>query len=163
MTTMLSLDTSTTSSGVALWINGQLTKHYYVCTSKTSDCKERDMMKMLVQLIEQYEPDIVVCEDLNIVNNISVAKKLAALLGAIEGACILAGIHFDKMAATSWRKWVCGNVKPPRKRKEAKLWDIMRVQEIFRITPANDDEADAILIGEAYKRLCDYYSKENKE
>lgn len=152
--TMLSFDTATASSGVAVWKNGVLKKSFCLTTPKNSIYKEHDMIGLLVSTIIKYKPDIVVCEDLNIVNNISVAKKLSALIGSLEGVCVCTGAYFDKIPASSWRKWITSDIKPPRKREEAKLWDIERVKEIFNITPANDDEADAILIGEAYKRMC---------
>lgn len=155
MTRMLSLDTSTTNTGVALWENGELKYTLSLSTPKDEPRKDMAMIERIISFIRSTKPDIVICEDLNVVNNIAVAKKLASIIGAINGVCIYNGIFFDKLPPTSWRRYITiDGDKPPRARKDVKLWDIKQVVRLFNILPANDDEADAILIGEAYKRMC---------
>lgn len=173
-TTMISLDTSTRCSGVAVWKNGVLKQYFSIKTSSQSDDKAGDMICALIDVIKKHKPDIVICEDLNVVNNIKVAKNLSSIIAAIEGVCYYLNIFFYKMPPTKWRRYISTDTedKPPKKRKELKMWDMKQCVRIFgKMSPQNDDEADAILVGEAYKRLCvendkdsaSYDEEENEE
>ena len=70
------------------------------------------------------------------------------LLGAVYGKCVADGITFDSLRPTEWRKLVDPG-KKPRKRDELKKWSVDKVKELYGID-ANDDIADAILIGVGY-------------
>ncbi len=150
---MLSLDTSTTSTGVAIWKNAKLHRHFCVKTNKNSETKADDMITYITTLIHKENPQIIVCEDLNVVNNIAVAKNLAKIIGAIKGICEYTDMFFFSLPSSKWRKLICDGNTPPKKRAELKPWDIEQAKRLFNIIPECDDDADACLIGEAYIRL----------
>ena len=153
MTKMISMDTSTTCTGIAIWENAKLSKHFCIKTDKKSETKADDMITQLVALIRKEKPQIIICEGLNVVNNIAVAKNLAKIIGAVKGVCEFNNIFYDSLAPSSWRKLICDKNIPPKKRIDLKPWDIEQVKRLFKFEPENDDEADAVLIGEAYVRL----------
>lgn len=155
MTRMLSLDTSTTATGVAVWNNGNLAQHFIVSTSKKSTNKTHEMILLLTDILKWYNPDIVICEELNVINNVATAKKLSSVIGAIEGISVFIGAHFDTLPPSVWRKQIsdAGHM-PPKHRNDLKKWDIEQTIRLFNIIPEDDNEADAILVGEAYKRIC---------
>lgn len=160
MVKMISMDTSTTCTGVAIWKNAKLSKHFCIRTDKKSETKADDMIEKIVALIRKENPQIIICEGLNVVNNVAVAKNLAKIIGAIKGVCEFNDMFYDVLAPSQWRKLVCDGNMPPKKREDLKPWDIDRVKTLFKFMPENDDEADAVLIGEAYRRLIDTQGEE---
>ena len=154
MPIMLTLDTSTTCTGAAVWKNGELQSVTSLYSTPGELCRDMEMIKEIILYIVKIKPDIVICEDLNVINNIAVAKKLSGIIGAVNGVCIYKNIFFDKISPKIWRKLITGENTPPKHRKELKQWDIEQVKILFNIDVKNDDEADAVLLGEAYKRLC---------
>ena len=87
-TTMLSMDTSTTCTGVAVYTNGCLEKVLSLTTPKKEPDKERYMINRISTCVKIYKPRIVIAEDLNVMKNIAVAKKLSEIIGAVKGICI---------------------------------------------------------------------------
>ena len=161
-TTMLSMDTSTTCTGVAVYTNGCLEKVLSLTTPKKEPDKERYMINRISTCVKIYKPRIVIAEDLNVMKNIAVAKKLSEIIGAVKGICIHDDIFYDTLEPSKWRKLVAQNVADPvpRVRKDLKEWDIKVAKEYLKldgldllIDIQNDNEADAVLIGEAYKIL----------
>lgn len=147
---LLSLDTSTTSTGFALYINGKLTE-YGKLTDSTSKSSERmaNMIKMVFKKIDEYCPDIIVTELTAVIRNPKVQRELTMLLGAIYGKCVFENIDYYSFRPTEWRK-LADSEKKPRKREELKQWSIDLVNKIFNAELDSDDISDAILIGMAY-------------
>ena len=156
MTTMVSLDTSTNSTGFAVYDNGELSAHFVIESSgRTSEEKIRDMIRKIYNWLDYYTPKIIVIELTAVARNVKVQRNLTMILGAVLGYCINKNIYtFFTFRPTEWRSLVCGDTKPPKKREELKQWSKDKVKEIFKIELDSDDIADAILIGYAYIQLC---------
>ena len=150
---LLSIDSSTKSTGYSLFTNG---KFYYQCTINHSDIKDGEerlakMMYDISEIINDNHPDIVVWETPVVIRNPQTQRDLSMLAGAIMGKCVEKNIFYYQFRPTEWRKLVSDkNEKLPRKRDELKIWGKKKVKELFGIEVENDDESDSILIGQAY-------------
>ena len=163
---MLSFDTSTTDSGWALWKNGILTDYGNIDLTKEKDINKVDeMSKRLISIIKQVKPDIIVCEDANVSKDIKTLKKLSEIIGVLRG-CALSypDCWFDKLIPGEWKCLIASeNETIPTKREQCKAWSIKKTKELFDISTKNDNISDAILIGEAYKRLFSEKNADYKE
>jgi len=150
---LMAIDSSTTGSGYAIYINGEL-NYYNVCsTNYLSNSKERleTMMRSLCQKIEKDKPDIVITELTVVTRNAEAQRNLSMLLGAIYYKCLELNIEYHALRPTEWRKLVKNkNETLPRKREELKKWSKNRVKEIYKIDTDNDNISDAILLGQGY-------------
>lgn len=147
---LLSLDTSTSSTGWAVYINGNLSE-YGVLTNGKGDTQSRlhNMIKSIFDLISSYSPAAIVIETPVVVRNPKVQRLLTMIFGAVYGKCVVDHIEFNELRPTEWRKLIDSG-KKPRKREELKEWSIKKVKDLFYIENINDDMSDAILIGQAY-------------
>ena len=154
MVKMIALDTSTTETGYGVFKNGKLNKSGIIKLSdKPAEKRVDKMMSEIKKLIIKHKPEIVVIEDLAVFNNMATNKNLCELIGFVRGLCVTEGIYFDRLAPCTWRKLIAGkDEKIPRKREECKPWDIKKANE-NGLKTQNDNEADAFLIGFAYKKL----------
>ena len=153
---LLSLDTSTTSTGWSLFINGKYQKSGLIDLNEFKNTSERlkCMVIELKNLINHYSPIIVVIETPVVVRNPQVQRLLMTIYGAIYAKCIWDNILFVDLRPTEWRKLIDSG-KKPRKRNELKDWSKRKVKTMFGIDITNDDVSDAILIGQAYiNRIC---------
>lgn len=147
---LLSLDTSTASTGWALYINGKYIESGCIKIEKVQN-KLSAMVSRLFFLIETKHPDAIIVEEMVVVRNPQVARNLTMILGALYGKCIEENIEWQTLRPTEWRKLVDPGKKPIT-RKELKEWSKQKAKELFGID-ANDDVSDAILIGQAYINL----------
>lgn len=154
MTTMLALDTSTTCTGYAVYIDGKLQK--YSCidydSSTPMDMRFEKMIISIYEIINKYNPQIVVAETTAVNRNAEAQRNLSMLLGAVWGRCIEVDAYFHLFRPSEWRKLVDPN-KKPRKREELKKWSIKKVNSFLKTEINNDNISDAILIGMAYINL----------
>ena len=152
---MISLDTSTANSGVAIWKNGVLDN----CFSFKKPAKEAPgnswMTTQLFDLFNRINPDIIILEAVNVMNNMKTMTELVTLIGRIQGFCIAKDIFYDDMGPNKWRKLISPDEVIPRKRAETKPWAIKKVKELFHITEEDDNICEAILIGQAYINLTE--------
>ena len=151
MITLLSLDTSTTSTGWAVFQNGIYQDSGVIDEFK----KEKNgykrlglMVKKLLMYIEQLNPDIIVIEKDVVFGNMKVIDMLMKIIGAVYGFCLKNEITYYEFAPSEWRKYVKLQVFG-RKRTEFKQASIKYVKDNFN-KEVNDDEADAICVGIAY-------------
>lgn len=153
---LISIDSSTKSTGYSLFINGKFHDKYRIDHSDVKDGQERlaEMMHDLNNIINDKNPDIVVWETPVVIRNPQTQRDLSMLAGAIMGKCVDKNIFYYQFRPTEWRKLVSDkNEKLPRKRNELKQWGKDKVKELFGIEVENDDESDSILIGQAYINL----------
>ena len=152
---VLSLDTSTSSSGWALFMNGKYYGSGVIDLKKIKDSTERlkTMTIKLGELIGYYSPTVIAIETPVVVRNPATQRMLTMIFGIVFGKCVEDGIEFQELRPTQWRKLIDPG-KKPRKREELKEWSKQKVDELFGIN-VTDDESDAILIGQAYINLCD--------
>ena len=151
MVTLLSLDTSTTSTGWAVFQNGIYQDSGVIDEFK----KEKNgykrlglMVKKLLMYIEQLNPDIIVIEKDVVFGNMKVIDMLMKIIGAVYGFCLKNEITYYEFAPSEWRKYVKLEAFG-RKRTEFKQASIKYIKDNFN-KEVNDDEADAICVGIAY-------------
>ena len=150
-TTLLSLDTSTTSTGWAIFKDGEYQESGVIDDfKKVKNGHERLklMTKELLDSIEQLNPDIIVIEKDVVFGNMKVIDLLMKIIGAVYGYCLFNGIAYYEFAPSEWRKYVKLQAFG-RKRNEFKQASIKYVKDNFD-KEVNDDESDAICVGIAY-------------
>jgi Holliday junction resolvasome RuvABC endonuclease subunit len=146
------MDTSSNSTGVAIFIDGKLSRHFLIDLKSIKNTEERitEMIKQIYRVIEDENPDIVTTELTVVTRNAQAQRNLTMILGAIYGKCIEKNIWYHSYRPTEWRSLIDTDKKPKgRKREDYKEWSINIVKEKYDIE-ANDDVCDAILIGRAY-------------
>lgn len=151
MITLLSLDTSTTSTGWAIFKDGKYQESGVIDDfKKVKNGHERLklMTKELLDSIGQLEPDIIVIEKDVVFGNMKVIDMLMKIIGAVYGFCLFNEITYYEFAPSEWRKYVKLQVFG-RKRDEFKKASIKYIKDNLNME-VNDDEADAICIGLAY-------------
>ena len=149
--TLLSLDTSTTSTGWAIFKDGKYQESGVIDDfKKMKNGHERLklMTKELLDSIGQLEPDIIVIEKDVVFGNMKVIDMLMQIIGAVYGFCLFNGITYYEFAPSEWRKYVKLQAFG-RKRDEFKKASIKYIKDNLNME-VNDDEADAICIGLAY-------------
>lgn len=154
---ILSLDLSTKSSGYAIGENATLLKHGYITASSTNPIKRIIKMREQIKKIIQQEKiqKIILQEVRNEINShtfkILIWLQAAIIIAAYE---INSKIQYDFLGASQWRAVL--KIKQGRgiKREDLKPKDIQYVFEKYNIK-ANDDQADAICLFDAYNILQD--------
>ena len=150
-TTLLSLDTSTTSTGWAIFKDGEYQESGVIDDfKKVKNGYERLklMTKELLDNIGQLKPDIIVIEKDVVFGNMKVIDMLMKIIGAVYGFCLFNEITYYEFAPSEWRKYVKLQAFG-RKRDEFKKASIKYIKDNLNME-VNDDEADAICIGLAY-------------
>ena len=151
MQKLLSLDTSSTSTGYSIYADGVYQTSGCLDLKKYKLDKPSEMIRQLFSLIENESPDIIVAEEMAVTRNAKTFRVLTMILGAVYGKCIEQNIKWDTLRPTEWRAAVRGkDEKLPRSREELKKWSKNKVKELFGIQKVNDDVSDSILIGQAY-------------
>ena len=159
-TRMISLDTSSATTGWAYWENARLVGHGVIDLSllRAGEDRLEQMCRELISLMDDKEPDIVVVEMTVVTRNTATQRILSELVGGVRGWCLSQRRQrfFYRMRPTEWRRLVKeeGEKMPRSKKDGLKEWDIVKAEELFEFIPADDNEADAVLIGWAYIRLC---------
>ena len=151
---LLSLDTSTSSTGWALFVNGEYSDCGLIDLKSIKNGHDRmgQMVSSIYNLINYYSPAIITIETPVVVRNPQVQRSLTMIFGTVYGKCIHDNIDFQELRPTEWRKLIDSG-KKPRKREELKEWSKQRVKDLFELD-VNDDVSDAVLIGQAYINMC---------
>lgn len=164
-TTLLSLDTSSTKTGWAIFKNGIYKESGVLNWSHVKETEDRLLLMYIdiIQHIDKYEPDILVIEK-DIVGsgkrqNMSTINTLVKLIGGVWAYCIQLNmdtpmnfqtgefnIFYIEYTPSEWRKLV-GIIA--HKRDECKAASIKIIKDTYNID-VDDNEADAINIGQAY-------------
>ena len=151
---LLSLDTSSSATGWALFVDGKYTESGLIDLKKIKNGGERlaNMILELDKLINHYSPNSIVVENTVVLRNPAVQRMLTMILGAVYGKCVCNGIEYQSLRPTEWRKAIDGE-KKPKKRDELKEWSKQKAKDIFGVDNVTDDVSDAMLIGQAYINL----------
>lgn len=151
---IIGLDISTKSTGYSVWGNGKLVTSGYAAAASSNVYKRiKKITTEIQQIVQKYKPDIVYAEQPQpafVKNNISVYRKLTFAHGAIEMMLDEHNLKMTLCSSSHWRKY-CG-IKTGKgiKREQLKKEDMAAAHVILGRQPANDDEADAVLIGQSY-------------
>lgn len=152
--TMLSLDTSSFCTGYAVWQNGGLKESGIIDLHKDKQ-HWQNMKRFLIGLMAKIQPDIVVVEHTSMQRkhfNAATLINLSQLIGVVEGWTIANNADFVQLYPSEWRSRIGTH---PSGREECKAWAVETVKERFHIECLSDDEADAILIGQAWINYFD--------
>lgn len=140
---IIALDNSTQKVGLAIFDDEDLV--YYKLLSFTGSFEERllkisDYLEEVI--INEWDPDVLVFEDVQFQNNYNTYKKLAMLLGVLIVNSMKYGIDNEVISSNSWRQ----NYQISKDRTKAKEEAIQLVKTMYNIE-VNDDVAEAILLG----------------
>ena len=155
---LIALDTSSTCTGTALYKEAEYITSGVIDLKKISDSKDRqnEMSLQLINLLNNYQPGIVVIERPPLVKDPQSLIMLSEIIGCVKGWAIMTGLDSDdtfvdyiEYTPSQWRALVKNEGESvPRKSKDCKAWDIAKVKSMG-YDPVDDNEADAILIGQA--------------
>lgn len=145
---ILAFDQSSRTSGFAVFQNDKLID-YGKFTYEDTDFGVRlfHIRNKIISLINTYNPDKVIFEDIqlqnNVVNNVDTFKKLSEVFGIIYELVTELNIPHLTVLSSTWKSTlnIKGRDRAAQKRN-AQLW----VQENYNISPTQD-ECDAICIG----------------
>lgn len=147
---MISIDSSTTKTGYAVFINGLLDSYKLIDTESIKDAEDRfnAMCKSICQILEEQKPHIICIEKTNVERNTNSLRVLSKMLGAIQCWSILHDTEYVELSPSKWRAYAAEGEKYPQKREELKAWSINKVKTKYGVD-VDDNVADAILIGQA--------------
>ena len=147
-TKFVSLDTSTTCSGMALYVNGKLESYAELKPSKGMEIEDRmyTMANLITGKLNDWSPDIVYIETPQGHGaNVKLARNLGMMLGVVMGWCASHDVEFNEVAPSQWRAWA-GFKQGKLERNDLKKLSISEVKKRHDID-VGDDVADAINIG----------------
>ena len=150
---LISMDTSSNSTGVAIFVDGVLSRHFLIELKSIKNTDERisEMIKQIYKVIDDENPDIIVTELTVVTRNAQAQRNLTMILGAIYGKCLEKNIWYHSYRPTEWRSLIDTDKKPNgRKRDDYKEWSMELVRDFYKLERVSDDISDAILIGRAY-------------
>lgn len=148
---LIALDESTTCTGYAVFEDEKLINHG-VFSFKSKDVLERVslIMEKIENLINTYNPNNMIIEDVQITMNAATAKSLLGLQFMIEVYAHRNNIQCEAIRTTKWRKILGLSNSRALDRKAKKQETIDYVKNKYGIEILKDDESDAIAIGTAY-------------
>lgn len=143
---ILGLDLSTTSTGWAIFNNGE-----YECSGVIQPAGEwHERCELIVDELNRLNFDVVVIEAVyeKRFTNAKVTIMLAVLQGMIRYMAHSKWVPVFDYYPTAWRK-IIGIQMKGLKRQQAKQMAIDMVQDLYGVE-CNDDQAEAILIAKSY-------------
>lgn len=147
---LISIDSSTNKTGMALYIGGALKEYKLIDLSKSGfelDPRIDEMGRRILALLSHWQPTMVYIEEPKGHNNVELVRKLSTILGIVRGWCIQNSVYFEEIKPSVWRKYI-GLDQGGKKRAELKAASVEFVKNKYGIE-VNDDVADAICIGGA--------------
>lgn len=154
---MISLDVSSVSTGISVWVNGDF--------SRATVLKECKMTQELYHFLLKEKADIIVVEKPICLRNAKTQCVLDRLVGIVELVALETDADFVELRPSVWRKYIRGDEKLPRKRQELKAWAILKAtdllkgkklpKKVYSDGALIDDVAEAVLIGKAYLIMFD--------
>lgn len=161
MTRLISIDSSSTKTGWAIFDNGEYIKSGVINLDTTeykklykgkSDERIQDMCLAIINLLKENNPDIVVIEKLNVGRNMVAVRALSKVIGAVYCYSILNECFYFEIQATQWRSQLGMQGGAKRKRDEYKELSIKYIKDHFGID-VTDDESDSICAGLGYIKM----------
>lgn len=148
MERVIGIDSSTRRTGMALFVDGQYSRHTLIDLSKSNedtDARMNIMGRNILLVLNEWKPDTVFIEEPNgSGGNIDNFRKLSEIIGIVRGWCIENRVAYHECKPSVWRKNV-GIEQGKKKRPELKDESIKFVFEKYGIE-VGDDEADSICI-----------------
>lgn len=146
---LISLDTSTTSTGYAIFVDCKLQSYGVIepTINEPSDERIKSMCINLLDLLHSTKPDIIVIEKLNVNRNMATTRNLSKVIGIVYGYAITHDVFYYEIQASEWRSTLSIKGKG---RKELKELSKKYIKTQFDIHTECDDLSDAICAGQAY-------------
>lgn len=149
MANILALDQATRVSGYAIFKDNKLV-HYDKIVTEDVDIGVRlnKIRKKVEEILQQYEIDEVIMEDIQLQENVQTFKALAEVFGVLYELFTSKKLPVEAVLASSWKSTlgIKGRDRAAQKRN-AQQWVI----DTYGMKPTQD-ECDAICIGEHYLR-----------
>lgn len=152
----IALDNATHITGWAIFDDNKLVS-YGKYTTKSTETPDRilEMGDWLTNLLDKWEPDTIILEDIQQQNNVSTFKVLAKLQGVLEYISKKSGVEYYIVSPATWKSY---NKVKGKSRVDQKKSAQLIVTELYGIQ-ATQDESDAILLG---KYGVDKFLKNNR-
>lgn len=151
---ILSFDQSTTCSGWAYYIDGQYIDSGAISKDgKDTDRRVTEMGLAICRKIKEFQPSLVVLEDIQNQSSVKTVIHLARLQGCIMLYCASKKIEFKILHPTEWRSVLSYKQGPRVKRNELKQQSRDYVKDILGLSVESEDQNEAICIGVAANKL----------
>ena len=153
---IIALDNATHITGWAVFDDTNLVS-YGKYTTKSSDTSDRilEMGDWLTNLLNKWEPNTIILEDIQQQNNVSTFKVLAKLQGVLEYISKKNEVEYYIISPATWKS--NAGVKGKSRTDQKKSAQLI-VNSLYGIQ-ATQDESDAILLG---KYGVDKFLKNNR-
>lgn len=150
MKKILAFDQSSKKSGYCLIEDGKYVKSGIIDKSKIADIDIRigEMGIAICQQIKEFNPDLVVIEDIQNQSSISTVVQLARLQGFILGWCYVKHIKTEIIRPSEWRKILGFKQGAGVKRQELKEQGLNYIKTKYNME-LSEDEAEACCIADA--------------
>ena len=151
---VLVFDQSTKMSAYSIFVDGQYIECDCIDLHKMKDTSERvrAMGVELCKIIEKYNPDKVVMEEVAQQSNPLTLKLLARIQGVIIGFCAAHNIDTYIIEPSKWRSVLKFKIGSGVKRAELKAQAIQHVKDVYDLD-LSEDECEALCIGEAVHKI----------
>lgn len=159
MTRLISIDSSSTKTGWAIFDNGEFVRSGLI-NLDTKECRKkyknktderiRDMCKAVIELLQNNKPDIVVIEKLNVGKNMVSVRALCKVIGAVYCYSLLNDVFYFEIQPSEWRSRL--GMQGRHKRDEYKQMSVEYVLNELGMN-VSDDESDAICVGIGYIKM----------
>lgn len=141
---IVAIDNATANVGLSIFDDDKLVYYHLYHYEGDTISRMVNNRKFIEEIvIDQWEPDLIVLEDIQYQNNISTFKTLAMLLGSSLVSCAAKKVKTETVMSKVWRSHFMINGKG---RIEEKKQAIDKVKIMYNLT-VNDDTAEAILLG----------------
>ena len=151
---ILAFDQSTKISAYSIFINGEYVECNYIDLHKMKDTSERvrAMGVELCNVIEKYNPDKVILEEVAQQSNPMTLKLLARIQGVIIGFCAAHNIDTYIIEPSKWRSTLKFKQGSGVKRAELKAQAIKHIKDIYGLE-LSEDSCESICINEAAHKI----------
>lgn len=152
----IALDNATHITGWAVFDDKKLVS-YGKYTTKSSETSDRilEMGDWLTNLLEKWEPNTIILEDIQQQSNVSTFKVLAKLQGVLEYVAKKNEVEYYIISPATWKSHAGVTGKSRADQKKSAQLIVTRLYSI----QTTQDESDAILLG---KYGVDKFLKNNR-
>ena len=147
MANILALDQATRVSGYAIFQDDKLYTYGKITTDDPDIGVRLNIIRNTIKnLIQEYEIDEVVMEDIQLQENVQTFKALAEVFGVVYELVASLNLPIETILASVWKSGlgIKGKNRPEQKRN-AQQWVLTN----YNLKPTQD-ECDAICIGQHY-------------
>ena len=152
MIKIMSLDTSTKSTGWAIFQNEHFYKSGHIdLRKKNMSAPDRIdlMIRTILDVLNKERPDVIIVEKVSVSRNMNTVRELCRVIDSCYLYALQNGCRFFEVTPSEWRGAI-GMQRKSGDRNTYKQMSMQFAEETFTTKKIMDDEADAICIGAAY-------------